>query len=455
MKKNFTLLIAITTIAFRSHAQGTWTQKSDVGGTARLAGVGFSIGGKGYIGTGDSHGYGRKKDFWEYDPSTNAWTQKADFGGKERYMAVGFSIGSKGYIGTGLDGFGFYKNDFWEFDPVTNSWTQKADVGGSVRDLAVGFSIDSKGYIGTGNVGGTYFNDFWEYTPDTNFVQNNALNFDGANDFVSAKLPMNVVDNFTLETWIYPTLLSGIQVPLSYGFDNGFYGDGVSITLDGNGLQILFSGITFFSTGYTFPSVKQWYHIAFVRNNGKMHAYVNGNLAPNTANITPYIPTSFRIGSQNAIRFFHGKVDEVHIWNIARTQAEIQADMIGSINGNQNGLVAYFPFNQGIAGGDNSGVTRLDDITANNNDGTLNNFALTGVGSNWVEGVSNRGCSSPTNLSAKNITSTSAKLKWDSVPGGKAYKILYQVLNSGAWTQTRTSTNSKTITGLSEGTRYR
>ena len=42
------------------------------------------------------------KDFWEYDPAANTWTQKADFGGTARYGAVGFSIGSKGYIGTGL-----------------------------------------------------------------------------------------------------------------------------------------------------------------------------------------------------------------------------------------------------------------------------------------------------------------------------------------------------------------
>ena len=49
------------------------------------------------------------KDFWEYDPATNAWTQKADFGGTARYGAVGFSIGSKGYIGTGSDLNGTFK----------------------------------------------------------------------------------------------------------------------------------------------------------------------------------------------------------------------------------------------------------------------------------------------------------------------------------------------------------
>ena len=33
--------------------------------------------------------------------AANTWTQKADFGGTARCGAVGFSIGSKGYIGTG------------------------------------------------------------------------------------------------------------------------------------------------------------------------------------------------------------------------------------------------------------------------------------------------------------------------------------------------------------------
>src|SRR5713101_1775958 len=118
--------------ALNSHAQDTWTQKADFGGAARIAAVGFSIGSKGYIGTGEIFGSTLgTKDFWEYDPATNTWTQKADFGGTERSYAVGFSIGSKGYIGTGLDQSVTIRNDFWEYDPATNSWTQKADFGGT------------------------------------------------------------------------------------------------------------------------------------------------------------------------------------------------------------------------------------------------------------------------------------------------------------------------------------
>ncbi len=120
------------------------------GGQRDSYAVGFSIGSKGYIGTGNDGSY--TKDFWEYDPAANTWTQKADFGGTARYCAVGFSIGSKGYIGTGCDGSS-YTEDFWEYDPAGNTWTQKADFGGTARDGAVGFSIGSKGYIGTGHDG--------------------------------------------------------------------------------------------------------------------------------------------------------------------------------------------------------------------------------------------------------------------------------------------------------------
>lgn len=151
----------------------TWSQKTDFPGTARQVAVGFSIGNKGYIGTG--YDGNLKNDFWQYDPSTNAWTQKANFGGGIRAAASGFAIGSKGYIGTGtsaLDNSGL-SNDFWEYDPSTNTWTQKANISGSVRVNAVGFSIGTKGYLGTGSGdmeggGGPYYKDFWEYDPACN-----------------------------------------------------------------------------------------------------------------------------------------------------------------------------------------------------------------------------------------------------------------------------------------------
>ena len=155
----FTLLILFSSLVFSQ-----WTQKADLTGGKRHEAVGFSINGKGYIGTGTD--LSKKRDFWEYDPSTDTWSQKADFGGTARNLAVGFSIGNKGYIGTGADLSD--RKDFWEYDPTTNAWTQKADFGGDARTAAVGFSIGNKGYIGTGSSNGGFKKDFWEYDPSTN-----------------------------------------------------------------------------------------------------------------------------------------------------------------------------------------------------------------------------------------------------------------------------------------------
>ncbi len=81
------------------------------------------------------------------------------------HSAVGFSIGGRGYIGTGYDGSSF-KKEIWEYDPVANTWAQKADFGGTARANAVGLSVGSKGYIGTGyGIDGSYspYPDFWEH----------------------------------------------------------------------------------------------------------------------------------------------------------------------------------------------------------------------------------------------------------------------------------------------------
>jgi N-acetylneuraminic acid mutarotase len=152
-------------------AADVWTQKADFSAAARSLAVGFSIGGKGYLGTGDASM--DRMDFWEYDPATDTWTQNADFGGPARSGAVAFSIGLKGYVGTGIrDDFGDLVSlkDFWEYDPASDTWTRKADFGGLARSGAVAFSIGNRGFVGTGvhHASGdrTILRDFWEYDPE-------------------------------------------------------------------------------------------------------------------------------------------------------------------------------------------------------------------------------------------------------------------------------------------------
>ena len=147
-------------------ATDLWTRKADFPGIARSGAVGFSIGNKGYIGTGWTD-TSLSNEFWEWDQATNVWIRKADFAGFPRGSGVGFSIGTKGYIGTGYIGYdtGDLSQDIWEWDQMANEWKRVADYAGGPRSSAFGVSIGNKAYIGTGFGNSGYLNDFGEYDP--------------------------------------------------------------------------------------------------------------------------------------------------------------------------------------------------------------------------------------------------------------------------------------------------
>ena len=156
-------------------ATDTWSRIADYpgeGGLGLSACVAFSIDPKGYVGTGGGWAvspFRVSNEFWEYDSATNQWTQKPNLPDSARWFAVGFAIGARGYIGTGEDINGDYHNDFWEYDPQNSTWTRRADFPGSERRAGVGLSIDASGYIATGTKGSSTprYKDLWEWHQPT------------------------------------------------------------------------------------------------------------------------------------------------------------------------------------------------------------------------------------------------------------------------------------------------
>src|SRR5664279_1926871 len=226
-----------------------WTKKANLGGGVRSGAVGFSIGGKGYVGTGYDPAY--KNDFWEYDTSTNAWSQKADLPALGRASAIGISIGNKGYIGGGVNGgvertMG-WMSDFWEYDPVSNSWNQKAPIPGLPRQNPAGFSIGNKGYVGTGTYRATNMNDFYEYDPATNSwtrkadfgggMTGNASGFSiGSKGYMCGGL-------FPINFWEYDTTADTWTKKANLANGSGLFTNGFSIRnkgygFTGNGVQV-------------------------------------------------------------------------------------------------------------------------------------------------------------------------------------------------------------------------
>jgi hypothetical protein len=120
--------------------------------------------------------------------------------------------------------------------------------------------------------------------------------------------------------------------------------------------------------------------------------------------------------SQNSggdVEQYQGSLDEVRIWNIMLTQAQIQTNMSNEMIGNEAGLVAQYTFDQGNAGGDNSFLTTAYDNTSSNNHGTLMNFTLSGgTTANFVTGATITPL--PVNFSKFTATNTGkeALLQW-------------------------------------------
>lgn len=106
-----------------------------------------------------------------------------------------------------------------------------------------------------------------------------------------------------------------------------------------------------------------WHHIAGTRDAaGNVIIYIDGFFEGSGTDTYPFINTHTRIGTRNeAGGFVNAKMDEVRIWNIVRSQAEIQQTMNTSLTGNESGLIGYWNFDDGTA----------DDLTANNHNGTI------------------------------------------------------------------------------------
>ncbi|TYA89162.1 LamG-like jellyroll fold domain-containing protein, partial [Seonamhaeicola marinus] len=220
------------------------------------------------------------------------------------------------------------------------------------------------------------------------------LNFDGVNDQVNIGNSMNSalsgVTEFTIEAVVRPETISGLGVIVG-NYNTGSGGMQFLLRRDLNRYNFLIDdGTGLIQVDFEAAQVNQWTHIAGVLDGSEIRIYIDGVLQDTTIGVAgsgfPNNTNPILIGRNNINENFDGDIDEIRIWTVARTQSEINSNKDSELLGNEAGLLAYYNFNQGNAGGNNSTETTLNDITSNNYDGTLGNFALTGTTSNWLEG---------------------------------------------------------------------
>ncbi|MDX2197078.1 MAG: LamG-like jellyroll fold domain-containing protein [Cytophagales bacterium] len=214
---------------------------------------------------------------------------------------------------------------------------------------------------------------------------NHSLKFDGINDFVSRTAALTTqLDNITMEAWFKVNNTSGNN---QFILNNGNSGSqGYSLFIPSGTLQInlILGGIIV--APITTVTSGVWHHIALTRTSGQWRAYLNGNTTPLNTSTTPNPITassSWHIGSSHSGEFFNGDIDEVRFWTRPLSQNEVACNLYTKLIGNETGLLAYYDFDQGIAAGNNTSITQILDRSTNALHSTINNFAMSAVGSNF------------------------------------------------------------------------
>ena len=90
-------------------------------------------------------------------------------------------------------------------------------------------------------------------------------------------------------------------------------------------------------------SAKKWQHVAFSFDGTKAKLYLDGIAIDSTSSWAGITPSDIPITSIGTR--FSGKIDEVRIWNIARSASEINQNMYVEVNENSSGLLAYYKMN--------------------------------------------------------------------------------------------------------------
>jgi len=207
-----------------------------------------------------------------------------------------------------------------------------------------------------------------------NAQTNYSLSFNGTSAHVSYSNSTSYSNTMTIEAWIKTTAYSSYDEIVGWGNTSSSTNHSVEFRvangklefgINTNGWQAVASSASV-NTG-------NWVHVAVVKNDTDIKLYINGTQdGSGTINQSPSVNV-MEIGGfyyQQEMKYdyyFTGNIDEVRIWNTARTASEISNNMCKELTGSETGLTNYYKMNEG------SGSTLNDNKTNGTVNGTIYN----------------------------------------------------------------------------------
>ena len=217
-------------------------------------------------------------------------------------------------------------------------------------------------------------------------IESKALNLDGNGSYVEivdSEIINNISEQVTISAWIKPTDFPNTCTTVLFKGNKRI----PNISHRQFALWLFDEGCVFFDTSPGGRSIRwtasasetikknEWYHVAGTidARNNIMKLYLNGSEVQRNnfklQNNLRKTTLPFRIGCSHEEEIsehasFAGLIDEVRIWDIARTENQIRSDMNKELKGDESGLVGYWKFDAETQG-------RISDSSPNKNDGKL------------------------------------------------------------------------------------
>ncbi|MBU3964325.1 DUF2341 domain-containing protein [Patescibacteria group bacterium] len=217
----------------------------------------------------------------------------------------------------------------------------------------------------------------------------NALSFDGTNDVATSSnsASTNIQGNLSISAWVKATNFATTTQQWLVHKDSGTAGYAFGFGTSANTMVLKIDGTNYESDATFSLTNSTWHHFGATLSGTSTTFYLDGKAlggVVNGANAPPADASStmVRIGSDGT-NYFSGILDEVRIYNYARTALEMRVDynqgmavVLGGGTTAGTSSVAYWRFDE------NQGGTVYDD-SANNNNGTVSASSTMG---NWTTG---------------------------------------------------------------------
>ena len=222
--------------------------------------------------------------------------------------------------------------------------------------------------------------------PIDKVIESKALNLDGNGSYVEivdSEIINNISEQVTISAWIKPTDFLNTYTTVLFKGDKRI----PDISHRQFTLWLFDEGKILFNVSpgghpqkfiWSPPNTiekNKWYHVAGTidAKNDIMKLYLNGSeVGRNDFKQALHLRKTtlpFRIGcSHEEERWDHasfvGQIDEVRVWNVARTEQQIRADMNKQLKGDEPGLIGYWKFDEETDG-------RISDTSSFNHHGKL------------------------------------------------------------------------------------